>query len=111
MHGMNIAHRNIKLENIMFTDDTLTQVKVINFRDATFLDANGHATTICGTNGYLAPELFEETPYSATIDIWSLGVVMYALLMGLMPFQSGVKPTHDKSKKRMYEIAQIHQVS
>ena len=86
MHGMQIVHRNIKLENIVFTDDSLTQVKIINFGDAGYLDSNGRASNVCGSMGYLAPEIFDKESYSSDIDIWSLGVVMYALLIGLMPY-------------------------
>jgi serine/threonine protein kinase len=48
----------------------------------------GKRRSICGTPNYIAPEILEEKPYSYEVDIWSAGIIMFALLFGRPPFES-----------------------
>jgi hypothetical protein len=61
--------------------------------------------TICGTPNYIAPEILEQQKYSFEVDVWSIGVVMYTLLVGYPPFEtSSVKDTYEKIKKNSYSF-------
>jgi 5'-AMP-activated protein kinase catalytic alpha subunit len=85
LHGARIVHRDLKLENLLITQD-LT-VKLIDFGFA-YRNA-GPQTGQCMTYPYAAPEILSKTPYTEAIDIWSLGVILYALVCGCLPFGDG----------------------
>lgn len=89
MHEMGVIHRDLKLGNI-FLDDNMT-VKIGDFGLAAQLYSNTERKkTICGTPNYIAPEvLFEkETGHSFEVDVWSVGIILYAIIVGKPPFQS-----------------------
>src|SRR6185369_11483246 len=83
-HAKFIAHRDLKLENILV--DTLGNIKVIDFGFADFM-RSGHKT-FCGSMYYIAPEIIlgDEEYSSIKSDIWSMGVILYAMLTGHLPF-------------------------
>eukprot|EP00978_Attheya_sp_CCMP212_P046941 scaffold421132_cov59-Attheya_sp.AAC.2 len=87
LHDNSIIHRDLKLDNI-FLDETLN-VKVGDFGLATRLN-NPFSTRTeqCGTLQYMAPEVVGQRPYSFSVDIWSMGVILYKLLVGKLPFQA-----------------------
>lgn len=83
MHDHNVAHRDLKLTNIL-VDDEYT-VKIIDFGFA--CEANDKHRMYCGTPSYMAPEIVEKKSYlPKPVDIWSLGVVLYKLLSGEYAF-------------------------
>ena len=83
LHRHHIIHRDIKPENLLL--DGNNDVKVADFGWST---VTGHKrTTFCGTLDYLAPEMLGES-YDERVDIWSLGVLMYELLVGKAPFDA-----------------------
>jgi serine/threonine protein kinase len=88
-HNRRIAHRNIKLENIMLTEHSnLVNVKMCDFGMAKRVLYPNALSTQCGTEGYVAPEILEHRPeYDVHCDMWSLGVVFYILLGGYRPFR------------------------
>lgn len=86
-HDRGIVHRDLKLENILVdADGTL---KLADFGFAGFFDPTGRKrmNEYCGSPPYAAPEIFMGRPYlGPEIDAWSLGVVLYALVSGSLPF-------------------------
>ena len=85
-HKKNIFHRDIKLENILvLKDDT---VKIIDFGFGIKCNRDTLQKLFCGTPSYMAPEIVKKEKYIACYsDIWSLGVLFYALLFGIFPFK------------------------
>lgn len=86
---MGICHRDLKLENILYaTKDKNSIIKIIDFSLARILPDEIFAMTVCGTPGYVAPEILMGTGYGKEVDYWSIGVILYTLLCGYKPFQT-----------------------
>ena len=77
-----IAHRDLKLENIMLDENG--NVKLIDFGYAA--EFTQEFTELVGSPAYVAPEVAQGLKYNESVDIWSLGVVLYALVAGSLPF-------------------------
>ncbi|KAL5016502.1 hypothetical protein ScPMuIL_006091 [Solemya velum] len=90
IHSKNVVHRDLKPENILL-DDNLN-VKLSDFGFALVLGPDEELTDLCGTPGYLAPEvlsvsMYDNVPgYRQEVDLWACGVIMYTLLCGAPPF-------------------------
>ena len=83
-HEMGIAHRDLKPENLLLSADKT--IKIADFGLATFVLQDEPLLTIAGTPGYIAPEIISRKPYDQRCDFWSLGVILYLLLAGELPF-------------------------
>ena len=86
IHSLGIIHRDIKLGNILFFDESKINIRLIDFGLSKILGPNEKSTDCCGTVGYAAPEILEEIPYSKSVDFWGVGIVIYYLLCGYLPF-------------------------
>jgi len=75
---------------LLVNKETATDVKLIDFGLAKKINKSTLLNHLCGTKEYMAPELKSdkrgETGYSFPVDMWSLGVILYVLLSGVMPF-------------------------
>ncbi|KAI8906274.1 kinase-like domain-containing protein, partial [Gorgonomyces haynaldii] len=84
-HRNHVVHRDIKLENVRYNEQT-EEVKVLDFGFATFYQSN-FLETNCGSPCYAAPEIYDNKPYIGTAsDIWSLGVCLFGMATGTLPF-------------------------
>lgn len=101
-HCLNICHRDIKLENLLMDSDN--NVKICDFGFARVCKDGEFCKTMCGTPAYCAPEVLgNEIYYGAAADIWSLGVVLYCLLVGKLPFEEvNTAALYTKAMKRCY---------
>mmetsp|Transcript_22124 Transcript_22124/g.28661 ORF Transcript_22124/g.28661 Transcript_22124/m.28661 type:complete len:758 (+) Transcript_22124:120-2393(+) len=91
-HNNHICHRDLKLENILIVDkepiDGNLQVKIADFGLSDFYRPGAHVRTNCGSLSYLAPEVFRGTSNAGPpLDVWSMGVILFALLCGRLPFE------------------------
>jgi serine/threonine protein kinase len=85
LHEYGLVHRDIKPENLLFNEDGT--VKLCDF-GWTVETGMGNRQTFCGTYEYMAPEVIKEKPYNQSIDMWSLGILLYELLHGYSPFRA-----------------------
>ena len=85
LHNNNIIHRDIKPENILIGEDN--KIKLCDFGWAKELTLENRST-FCGTVEYMAPEIVENENYDYSVDIWSLGILLYELLYGHSPFKA-----------------------
>lgn len=85
VHSLNIAHRDIKLENILLDADQ--NVKIIDFGFSTCSPKEKRVKLFCGTPSYMSPEIVNNQEYSGqAADVWALGVLLFAMLCGSFPF-------------------------
>lgn len=84
-HDKNIVHRDLKAENLLLDSDN--NVKLADFGFGNFYTKDAHLKTWCGSPPYASPEVFRGQQYFGPhADIWSLGVVLYVLVCGSLPF-------------------------
>ena len=87
-HDNGVCHRDIKPENVLMTPDGIAKLSDFGLGAMQDEGQDIHAlTTVCGTPNYAAPEVINKVPYNGyAADIWSLGVVLYVILAGCLPF-------------------------
>ncbi|GFN90903.1 nuak family snf1-like kinase 1 [Plakobranchus ocellatus] len=86
-HQNGIVHRDLKLENIILDD--VGNVKIADFGMANYYSHTSKLETFCGSPLYASPEIVNgRSYYGPEVDVWSLGVILYTLVYGSMPFES-----------------------
>ena len=87
-HANGIVHRDLKPENLLLSCSELSRstIKIADFGLACFTAADETLSKVAGTPGYIAPEIISCKPYDNKCDYWSLGVIMFLLLSGELPF-------------------------
>ncbi|KAI0042645.1 kinase-like protein, partial [Auriscalpium vulgare] len=126
LHENNIILRDVKPENILFNRHghvvladfglarhfASTSTGELGDGDADFLppglfeqddpDVN-YTRRACGTAGFMAPEILENKPYSFSVDFWAMGIIMYTMLVGKMPFAAA-----DRNNRAALDAAVVH---
>ena len=87
LHNMNppIIHRDIKPENILLNDGLVA--KLTDFGWSNYIQEGEKRITVCGTPVYLAPEIINEQGHDERVDIWCIGVLLFELITGEVPFK------------------------
>ncbi|XP_054603453.2 protein kinase D4 isoform X1 [Nothobranchius furzeri] len=87
LHLKHIAHCDLKPENVLLASpDPFPQVKLCDFGFARIIGEKSFRRSVVGTPAYLAPEVISSNGYNRSLDMWSVGVVMYVSLSGTFPF-------------------------
>ena len=101
LHSNGYAHRDIKPENILIDEND--NVKLCDFGWCVSLN-DGQRKTFCGTFEYIAPEMIKDQPYNQSIDVWSLGVLLFEILHGYSPFRAlNDKFNNDDNYKEIFK--------
>lgn len=107
-HSFNVCHRDLKPENILITADL--QIKIADFGMAALHQTTTHRlATACGSPHYAAPELLKNRQYRGDkADIWSMGVILYAMLSATLPFDDpDLRVMMNKTKKGQYKMPEF----
>ena len=102
-----IVHRDLKLENIIIDDRN--NLKLIDFGFSVVTYSGQKLKTCCGTPSYMAPEIIQRKDYDGfAADVWSVGVIMFVMLTGQMPFKGvNEKDLFSKISRGLFRIPEI----
>ena len=84
LYKQKIIHRDLKPQNILVSDNNL--LKICDFGFARYFENDIMLGTICGSPLYMAPEIMNKKKYNSKVDLWSLGIIIYEMLYGYVPF-------------------------
>lgn len=103
MHSKHIIYRDLKPENLIL--DREGYLKITDFGFAKNIGECGRTFTLCGTPGYMAPEVLESVGHGYAVDWWCLGILTYEMLASIPPFSShDARETYNKIRKVDYKF-------
>lgn len=97
-HSKNVIHRDLKPENLLLSHNG--EIKIADFGWSVH-SPSSRRTTMCGTLDYLPPEIVRHQEHDEQVDVWSLGILLYELLVGKPPFEA---PSHDSTYQRITAV-------
>ena len=112
LHNLKIIHRDLKLANLFLSENM--ELKLGDFGLATKIDFDGERKrSLCGTPNYIAPEVLDgKTGHSFEVDIWGIGIIIYVLLIGKLPFETNnKKETYKRIRLKNYSFPQNAKLS
>ena len=99
LHKLKVAHRDLKPENLLL-DHEHKNIKLVDFGLSNIYHSNELLSTSCGSPSYAAPEMLNSKEYDGSkVDIWSSGIILFAMICGYLPFE-------DKDKDNLYKKIQ-----
>ena len=102
LHQYGIVHRDLKPDNIMITQQNdFGVIKIMDFGLSKIVSPNESMADGYGTLSYVAPEVLLRTPYNKEVDIWSMGVILYYILSGKLPFRG--RKEQEVAEKIVYD--------
>ena len=107
IHSMGVSHRDLKPENLLL--DQFGRAKLSDFGLSTFVRQGNLVSTPCGSPCYASPECLSGMPYDGIMtDMWSIGVILYAMLTGHLPWTKKVqKDLFDQIKRGDYKVSSL----
>ncbi|ORX62798.1 Pkinase-domain-containing protein [Hesseltinella vesiculosa] len=88
LHSHGVVHRDLKPENLLFKSRDSDDLVICDFGIAKSDASTATLDSVCGSPGYVAPEVLLRKKYGAPVDMWAVGVITYTLLCGYQPFQA-----------------------
>jgi len=103
LHNYGIIHRDLKPDNIMMTEKSVNgEIKIMDFGLSKMMHYDEKVADGFGTLSFVAPEVLIRKPYNGQVDVWSLGVIIYYLLSGELPFDDPSDNEEIIAKKVVY---------
>ncbi|XP_023238331.1 serine/threonine-protein kinase PLK4-like [Centruroides sculpturatus] len=106
LHSQNVIHRDFKPSNLLLTRNL--DIKIADFGMSAIFQSNDVHMTLCGTPNFISPEMLTKRRHGFKTDCWSLGCLLYTLLVGKPPFDTrNVKSTFARVMKTDYKIPEF----